>query len=73
MENETRPGYFKDSDGNWQKERRKQTDRRCSRENIPRHDRRLLYRRKTDAEIRDRDAKEQIEEALEDFAAEHEG
>lgn len=73
MENETHPGHFRDKEGNWQKDRREQTDRRRSGANIPRHDRRLLYRRKTDAEIRDRDAKEQIEEALEDFAAEHEG
>jgi len=73
VENETRPGHFKDKEGNWQKERRKQPDRRRPGPSIPPHDRRLFYRRKTDAEIRDRDAKNQIEEALEDFTEEHEG
>lgn len=69
---EIRPGYYKDQYGVWQKDRRKQVDRRGTAAAFKHHDRRTFYRRKTDQEILERDAKLQIEEALEDFAAEHE-
>lgn len=71
MEEEIRPGYYKDKDGIWQKDRRKQPDRRNRDVPFLHHDRRAMYRRKTDRVIRERDAKMQIEEALKDFAAEH--
>ncbi len=71
MDEEIRPGYYKDKDGVWQKDRRRQPDRR--RRDVPfsHHDRRIMYRRKTDQAIMEREAKMQIEEALQDFAEEH--
>ncbi|MBN2307671.1 MAG: hypothetical protein JXR94_01795 [Candidatus Hydrogenedentes bacterium] len=73
LEEEIRPGFYRDDQGEWKKDRRQAPDRR-SRDHVYSHDdRRQLFRRKTDREIADRDAKQQIEEALEDFAAEHEG
>lgn len=70
---EERPGYYRDVNGEWHKDRRK-TDRRLPRVgdgNWPHHDRRLQLRRKTDTEFVERDAKEQILDALDDFAAHH--
>ena len=72
MDEEIRPGYYKDKDGNWQRDRRKAPDRRKRRFPMPQNDRRSFYRRKTDREILERDAQDQIEEALEEFEAEHE-
>lgn len=72
MEEESRPGYFKDENGVWQEDRRQQPDRRRRETPTVHHDRRKIYRRKTDLAIMERDAKLQIEEALKDFAAEHE-
>jgi hypothetical protein len=72
LEEETRPGYYKDKYGNWQKDRRRTPDRRKKHIPISHHDRRRMGRRKADREILERDTREMIEEALTDFAAEHE-
>ncbi len=73
MTEETRPGYYKDQNGVWQKERRKTPDRRKSANHgeFPHHDRRTHLRRKADREALERDHREMIEDALEEFAAEH--
>ena len=69
-----RPGYYQDEFGNWLKDRR-QTDRRLLRGSSdgawPHHDRRLERRRKTDLEFIERDAEEQIKDALDEFASHH--
>jgi len=72
VEEEVRPGFYKDSEGRWRPDRRANDERRGRAGSFPHHDRRLHYRRKTDREIMEREARMQIEEALEDFAAEHE-
>ncbi|MCP4643205.1 MAG: hypothetical protein GY851_22345 [bacterium] len=72
MEEELRPGYYKDKDGNWQQDRRKESDRRARGSDFPHHDRRNLYRRITDRTIAEREARQEIEEALAEFSAEHE-
>jgi hypothetical protein len=66
------PGFFEDHSGEWQQERRKGGDRR--KRNIPfdHEERRRGSRRHTDEAITEREHKEMIEEALEEFAAEHE-
>ena len=69
---EERPGYYQDEFGNWLKDRRKSPDRRGGPEGgWPHHDRRLQMRRKTDLEFLERDAQEQIADALQDFASHH--
>ena len=71
MADEKRPGYYQDKEGNWHKERRSGRDRRSATLEFPHRDRRTMGRRKADKEFEERDAQQQIEEALEDFAAEH--
>lgn len=68
-----RPGYYQDEAGNWLKDRRNPVDRRLTHRDgsWPHHDRRLLLRRKTDREFEERDAQEQIRDALDEFAAHH--
>ncbi len=74
MSDEHRPGFYKDKHGKWQKDRRKSPDRRKGGGTVfTHHDRRTLKRRKTDHDILERETKMQIHEALEDFAAEHDG
>lgn len=71
---EHRPGYYQDANGDWHRDRRKRGERRTPRSedgHWPHHDRRLQLRRKTDLIISDRDAREQILDALDDFAAHH--
>ena len=71
---EERPGYYRDVNGEWHKDRRKTNERRLPRVgdgNWPHHDRRLQLRRKTDSEFVERDAQEQILDALDEFAAKH--
>jgi hypothetical protein len=68
VEEEIRPGYYKDVNGDWQKDRRR-TDRRATHIRFHHHDRRQYYRRKTDMHILEREAKHDIEDALENFAA----
>lgn len=71
MEHETRPGYYLDANGEWQKDRRVLPDRRRNAQAFPHHDRRLMGRRKADREFIERDHREMITDALEDFAMEH--
>lgn len=71
MDNEIRPGYYMDANGEWQKDRRVTPDRRRLFQVFPHHDRRLLGRRKADHEFIERDHREMIVDALEEFAAEH--
>lgn len=66
-----RPGYYRDANGVWQKDRRVTPDRRRLHHAFPHHDRRLMGRRKADLEFVERDHREMIEDALEQFAAEH--
>ena len=68
VSDEHRPGYYKDRDGNWQRDRRKTTERRLGGGSaFTHHDRRTLKRRKADLEFLERETKMQIEDALEDF------
>ena len=66
-----RPGYYKDHNGVWQKDRRSQ-NRRGARATYAHHDRRTMRRRKSDLEYLERETKLQIEEAMEELATEHE-
>lgn len=73
MSDEHRPGYYKDKSGKWQKDRRKAPERRQGGGSVfTHHDRRTLKRRKADQEALERETKSQIQEALEEFASEHE-
>jgi hypothetical protein len=68
VSDEHRPGYYKDRDGNWQRDRRKTTERRAGGGSaFTHHDRRTLKRRKADLEFLERETKMQIEDALEEF------
>lgn len=69
MTDENRPGYYRDAEGQWQGDRRK-SDRR---KNVVMHhqDRRMGGRRKSDMEFQERDAKEQIADALSEFSDPH--
>ena len=74
MSNEVRPGYYKDANGEWQVDRRKGGDRRdLGPASAGNHERRRFFRRQADREIYQRDHKIMIEEALEDFAEQHDG
>jgi len=72
---EARPGYYKDKYGRWQKDRRKTTDRRLSGPGAlsREHRRRRVARRQDDRERVDDDHRTMIDEALDEFAAEHDG
>lgn len=71
MVDETRPGYYLDANGEWQKDRRVTPDRRRNSLTFPHHDRRLMGRRKADRDFVEKDHREMIVDALEEFAAEH--
>lgn len=72
--NGPREGYYKDKYGRWQRDRRAGSDRRAIGKPFPlEHERRKLFRRKQDREILEKDHREQIKDALEDFAEEHGG
>lgn len=71
---ENRPGYYRDRDGKWQKDRRKSASRRNRGAQLPMdHERRKHFRRKEDQEILERDHKPMINDALDEFAEEHDG
>jgi len=72
---EHREGFYKDRYGRWQRDRRKDFDRRrVAGKSVPLdHERRRMYRRKVDREVLETDHKVMIESALEEFAEEHEG
>lgn len=70
---EFREGFYKDKYGDWQPERRKQGDRRAPVKIEPQnHERRKMFRRKADREELYQ-ARDLINEALEDFAEKHDG
>ena len=68
-------GYYKDKYGRWNRDRRSGSDRRnaIGRAFSLAHERRKLFRRKADRELLEKDHRTHIEEALEDFAEEHDG
>lgn len=70
---DVRPGYYKDHHGVWHRDRRVSTDRRkVGGAAAHHHDRRANFgRRKADQDITDRDHREAIREALEEFEEEH--
>jgi len=68
---EVRPGFFRDKYGRWHKDRRQVPDRRALRKELHHRDRRQMLRRKADREFLERDHRERIDDALDDFAAEH--
>lgn len=70
---EVREGYYQDKYGQWQVDRRSSPDRRGHKKHPFDHDRRQFFRRKADRELLVRDHKAMIEDALDDFAEEHEG
>lgn len=70
---EIRSGHYQDKYGRWQKDRRAIPDRRRGEEGREGHDRRRMFRRKIDREFFEKDHREMIAEALDDFAAEHDG
>ena len=70
---ELREGYYKDSAGNWQPDRRSGVDRRAIGDSAFFHERRGQFRRQVDRERFEKDHKQMIEDALCDFAQEHEG
>ena len=74
MSKEIREGYYKDKFGNWRKDRRTAGERRRADSGFPLdHERRKMFRRKADRELLQKDHQAMIEEALEDFAEEHDG
>lgn len=74
MSNSIPEGYFRDAQGELQKDRRKPTnERRSSRNSAYDGDRRNRQRRRTDIAFQKREADQQIEEALESFTKEHDG
>lgn len=72
-EAEFREGYYKDKYGEWQADRRSSKDRRSGKSHLLDHERRKHFRRKVDRELLNKDHRAMIEDALEDFAAEHGG
>ncbi len=74
MAENVRPGYYQDKEGNWQVDRRSGVDRRSQEQESPYgHERRRLFRRQIDREVYERDHKKMIDEALADFADQHDG
>ena len=66
-------GFYRDSNGQLQKDRRQTSyDRRSKHNSHYDGDRRNLRRRKTDFALQEREAEQQIKDALETFAVEHE-
>ena len=70
-----REGYYKDKYGRWQPDRRAGGDRRrVAGKSLPLdHERRCMFRRKVDREVLEKDHREMISSALEEFAEEHNG
>lgn len=74
MQDEKREGFYKDASGAWQKERRIATrERRGKRPSGDEKDKRNFFRRRADRELYEKDHKEMVKEALEDFAEDHDG
>ena len=73
MSEEIRAGFYKDKYGEWQKERRHNGDRRNVGEGSHSdHEKRGHFRRQVDREMYECD-RQDIEDALCDFAEEHDG
>ena len=74
MSEEVRPGYYLDKDDTWQVDRRSGIDRRDLKlaSTIDR-ERRKIFRRQADRELYERDHKIMMEEALKEFAEDHNG
>ncbi len=71
---EHREGFYRDKYGNWRPERRTGGDRRAQKAGPSgAHERRKFYRRKADRELLLKDHQTMIDEALEDFAEQHDG
>ncbi|MBI2424876.1 MAG: hypothetical protein HYV27_18750 [Candidatus Hydrogenedentes bacterium] len=71
---EHRSGFYKDHEGNWQPDRRELVRRDVRVFSLEDGERRRHYRRKADREYLEmEDHKQMIKDALEDFAAEHDG
>jgi hypothetical protein len=66
MNEENKPGHYRDSEGVWQKDRRK-ASRRKDKAIINHHDRRSAGRRKSDREFDERESREAIADALDDL------
>ncbi|HOZ49686.1 MAG TPA: hypothetical protein PLO37_24260 [Candidatus Hydrogenedentes bacterium] len=75
MTEEFLEGHYKDKYGRWQKDRRKGGDRRrkATGEFTDDRERRKVFRRKVDRERYEEESREMIEEALDEFAADHDG
>ncbi len=74
MRDDVRPGFYKDKAGKWQVDRRSGVDRRQVNRDMPvEHERRKMFRRQVDREQYEREHKIMIEDALADFAEEHDG
>ena len=72
MSQNERPGFYRDTDGNWQADRRNGKDRRNYQTDSERYrELRKFVRRKADREVYEKDHKIMIQEALDDFAEEH--
>ena len=73
MLHEEKPGYYLDHEGNWQRDRRSGGDRRAMGSARKADERRRnAGRRKADEEFTEREHRAMIEDALADFAEEHE-
>ncbi len=73
-EAQSRVGFYRDAAGIWQVDRRSGTDRRDGQPaGAWAHERRCQFRRQADRELYEKDHKRMIEEALTDFAEEHQG
>lgn len=70
MPNPAPEGYYKDSNGELQPDRRGSTNRRQRNSSID-GDRRNMLRRKSDSELLKREHEQEIEQALGDFAEDH--
>lgn len=73
MKSEETERFYIDANGELKPDRRKGADRRNSEDGPRYHEQRKYYRRKIDREIYERDHKQMIEDALNDFAEEHDG
>lgn len=74
MDEEIRKGFYKDKYGRVVPDRRSGIDRRATgKAGDKDHERRRVFRRKADRELFERDHRTMINEALQDFAEEHQG
>lgn len=72
MSDQVPPGYYRDQQGKLRKDRRRTGDRRKASAAVGESDRRAGIRRQADRSLIEREHHQMIEDALEEFAAEHE-